>query len=328
LIRPAAARPCPTGHVRLNFKPRAGEGSLVIIDFHNHVEYKTLTERWGPKEFVAGLDAGKIDKAVVLGVDQVDAGYKPPWAGLAGGPNEAKGWLRTPSAMPVAANLDDEAVAEFCSQYPDRLIGFASLHPERYRPDLKVERAIKHLGLKGVKIYPHAGFYPNDPRLYRAYQKCVDLGAVVMFHTGIKALRWQWLQYNNPVYVDQIATDFPDMKIVMCHGGFPWADEFLVVAYSNPNIYVDITFMDYVEKTFRRPGLVESTMRQLVDLIGPERLLWGSEGPAMFLGMFGQHDTSYYARSQEYLVKRFDFLTEQDKAGILGGNAARLLGLK
>jgi hypothetical protein len=299
----------------------------VIIDFHNHVEYTSPEERWTPQKFVDGLDKGGIDRAVVLGVDQVDAGSKPDWARLASGPVEAKGWITVPSAMPVAANFDDEAVAEFCSAYPDRLIGFASLHPERYRPDLKVERAVKELKLKGVKIYPHAGFYPNDPRLNRAFQKCVDLDVPVMFHTGIKALRWQWLKYNNPVYVDDIATDFPEMKIVMCHGGFPWADEFLVVAYSNPNIYVDITFMEYVERVFRRPGLVENTMRQLVDLVGPRRLLWGSEGPAMFLPLFGEHGPENYKRSQDYLVNRFDFLTAEDKKDILGRNAARLLGL-
>lgn len=299
----------------------------MIIDFHCHVEYKTLTERWTAREFVAAMDKGKIDRAVILGVDQVDPGSKPAWARLARGPTVGKGWLEVPSAMPVAANFGDEAVAAFCAEFPDRLIGFASLHPERYRPDLKVERAIKELGLRGVKIYPHAGFYPNDPRLYRAYQKCTELGVPVMIHTGIKALRWQWLQYNDPVYVDQVATDFPDLKIVMCHGGFPWSDEFLVVAYSNPNIWVDITFLDYIERTFRREGLVESTVRQLYDLIGPERLLWGSEGPAMFLSMFGEHGVEYYRKSQEYLVRRFDFLSEEDQANILGGNAARLLGL-
>jgi len=202
-----------------------------------------------------------------LGVDQVDPGSKPAWASLATGPIAGKGWLPTPGAMPVAANLDDEAVAAFCAEFPDRLIGFASLHPERYRPDLKVERAVKELGLKGVKIYPHAGYNIT--------------------------IRFAWIRWL-PI--------FPDLKIVMCHGGFPWADEFIVVAYSNPNISVDITFLDYVERTFRRDGLVESTVRQLAELIGPERILWGSEGSAMFLSMFGEHGVEYYRKSQDYLV--------------------------
>jgi predicted TIM-barrel fold metal-dependent hydrolase len=301
----------------------------MIVDFHNHIGLKGTEGEWvTPEEFVRAMDSGGIDKAVILGIDQVDPGTKPPWSALAKGPVMKKGWLPQDSRMPVAANLSDEDVAKFGEFNPDRLIGFASIHPARYRPDLKVEHAITRLGLKGVKVYPHAGFYPNDLRLDRVYEKCAQLGVPVMIHTGIKALAWQWIKYNNPIYVDDVATNFPDLDIIMCHGGFPWCDEFLTVAYSNPNIWVDITFMDYIEKAFGRPGLVESTMRSLVNLVGADRILWGSEGPEMYLPLYGQHDTSYYQRSQDFLVNRFDFLTDQDKENILGQNALRLLKLQ
>jgi len=304
----------------------------MIVDFHNHigpvVSPEAGEDEWvTPEEFVRDMGAGGIDKAVILGIDQVDPGSKPPWSDLAKGPVMKKGWLPQDSAMPIAANLNDEKVAAFCEAYPDRLIGFASIHPARYRPDLKVEYAINRLGLKGVKLYPHAGFYPNDPRLDRVYDKCVQLGVPVMIHTGIKALRWQWIKYNDPIYVDDVATNFPDLDIIICHGGFPWCDNFLTVAYSNPNIWVDITFMDYIEKAFGRPGLAESMIRSLVNLVGADRMLWGSEGPQCYLSLFGQHDPSYYRQSQDFLVNRFDFLTDEDKKNILGRNAMRLLKL-
>lgn len=229
--------------------------------------------------------------------------------------------------LPVILNWDDDEVSGFCKAEPNRFIGFASIHPNQYRPDLKVEWAIKKLGLKGVKIYPHSGFYPNDPRLDRVYQKCVDLRVPAMIHTGIKALRTHQIKYNNPVYVDDVATNFPDLDVVMCHGGFPWTDEFLVVAYSNPNIWVDLTFLDYIERFMKRKGLAENTVRELVDLVGADRLLWGTEGPYMFLPLFGQHGPENYARSMDFLVKRFDFLSKKEKADILGENAKRLLKL-
>jgi len=301
----------------------------MIVDFHNHIGLKAEKEEWiAPEEFVRLMDAGSIDKAILLGIDQVDPGTKPPWSDLAKGPVGKKGWLPQDSGMPVAANASDDEVAEFCGAFPDRLIGFASIHPERYRPDLKVERAITSLGLKGVKLYPHAGFYPNDPRLDRVYDKCAQLGVPVMIHSGIKALRWQWLKYNDPIYVDDVATNFPDLDIIMCHGGFPWCDNFLTVAYSNPNIWVDITFMDYIESTFDRPGMTENMMKTLVKIVGADKMLWGSEGPEMYLPLFGQHDTTYYKNSQDFLVNRFDFLTDEDKEGILGRNALRLLKLE
>ncbi len=285
----------------------------MIIDFHAHPEYKTLKEFYSPDEFIAGMDQGGIDITCLLGNDQADPGSCPPW--------------RDARHMAVPTNWSDEDVAAFCSFRPDRLLGFTSIHPNRYQPERKVERAIKEFGLKGVKIYPHSGFYPNDSRLERVYELCSRLGVPVIIHTGPKAVRWQWLKYNNPVNVDDVATNYPDLNIVMCHGGYPWVEEFLVVAYSNPNIWVDLTFMDYIESTFHVPDLVANTMRRLVDLIGPKRLLWGSEGPFMNLPFFGQHDPDYYQRSQNYLVRRFDFLSEDDKADILGRNAARLLGL-
>jgi predicted TIM-barrel fold metal-dependent hydrolase len=85
--------------------------------------------------------------------------------------------------------------------------------------------------------------------------------------------------------------------------------------------------MERIEETFLVPGLVENTVRRLVKLIGAKRLLWGSEGPFMNLPLYGQHDPGYYQLSQYKLVTRFDFLSEDDKADILGNNAARLLGL-
>jgi len=285
----------------------------MIIDFHAHLEFKTLDQTYTATEFVAGMNRGGIDKTVLLGNDQGDAGSCPPW--------------RDSRFMAVPTNWSDEEVAAFCATNPDRLLGLTSIHPDRYRPERKIRRAIQEFGLKGVKLYPHSGFYANDARLDRVYDLCTQLGVPVVIHTGPKAVRWQWLKYDNPIHVDDVATNFPDLRIVMCHGGYPWVEQFIVTAYSNPNVWVDLTFMDYIEQTFRVPGLVENTVGRLVDLIGPQRLLWGSEGPYMNLPLFGQHEPDYYARSQDYLVRRFGFLSDDDKADILGRNAARLLGL-
>ena len=285
----------------------------MIIDFHTHVECKPDGKRYSPTEFVAAMDQGGIAKSVVLGGDQADAGTKPAWA--------------DPSVMGAATNFDDEAVAAYCGEYPGRLIPFGSIHPDRYQPARKVQRAVKELGLKGIKLYPHSGFYPNDPRLTPVYEACAELNVPVVIHTGIKAVRWQWMKYNRPIFVDDVATNFPSLKVVMCHGGFPWVDEFLTVAYSNPNVWVDISFLDYIERTFKKAGLAEEAMQRLAGLVGAERLLWGTEGPFMDLPLFGAHGPENYARSQEFLVRRFDFLNDNEKAAILGGNAARLLGL-
>jgi predicted TIM-barrel fold metal-dependent hydrolase len=300
----------------------------MIIDFHAHLE-EIDGRAATPEAYVAEMDRAGIDKSIIYGVDQVSfgEGVNNTWTTLLKGPTTKKKWLPVPREMPAVINRSDETISSFCRKAPDRLIGFGSISPDRFRPDLKVEWAVNQLGLRGVKIYPHSGFYPNDKRMDRVYQKCVDLNIPVVIHTGIKATRMQWIKYNDPIYVDDVATNFPDLDVVMSHGGYPWTEQFLTVAYSNPNVWVDITALDIIERTFKKEGLAEETVRRLADLVGTERILWGSEGPSMSLPMFGAHDSANYERSMNFLVRRFDFLSDKDKANMLGGNAARLLQL-
>jgi predicted TIM-barrel fold metal-dependent hydrolase len=301
---------------------------LLIVDFHAHleeIEGKAPTS----DDYVAAMDKAGIDKAVIYGVDQANfgQGVDNAWTTLLRGPTAKKKWFPVPREMPSVINRSDETISSFCRRAPDRLIGFGSISPDRFRPDLKVEWAVRQLGLKGIKIYPHSGFYPNDKRLDRVYQKCIDLEVPVVIHTGIKAIRMQSIRYNDPINVDEVATNFPELNVVMSHCGYPWVEQFLVVAYSNPNIWVDITFLDYIERTFAKEGLTEETIRRLVDLVGTERILWGSEGPSLALPPFGRHGPDHYEQSMGFLVKRFTFLSNKDKENILGGNAARLLKL-
>lgn len=300
----------------------------MIVDFHAHLE-EIAGKAPTPESYIAEMDRAGVDKAVIYGVDQASfgEGVNNAWTSLLKGPTTKKKWMPVPKEMSSVVNRSDEAISSFCQKAPNRLIGFGSITPDRFRPDLKVEWAVKQLGLKGIKIYPHSGFYPNDKRMDRVYQKCVDLDVPVVIHTGIKAIRMQWIKYNDPINVDDVATNFPELNVVMSHGGYPWVEQFLAVAYSNPNVWVDITFLDYIEKTFVKEGLTEETMRRLVDLVGTERILWGSEGPSLSLPLFGQHGPGHYEQAMDSLVKRFTFLSEKDKANILGGNAARLLKL-
>ncbi len=285
----------------------------MIVDFHVHIERGPAGKLYSAREMVDAMDQTGIDVAVLLGNDQGDAGLKPPWA--------------DPTRMGEDVNRPDEEIAAYCNLFPARFVGFTSIHPDRYQPHRKLERAVREFGMRGVKLYPHAGFFPNDPRLDQVYEKCVELNVPVMIHSGMKAVPWQRLKFNDPVLVDDVAVSFPELKIVLCHGGYPWTEEFLVVVHSNPNVWVDLTFLDVIENTYRVPGLVENTVSRLAAIIGTDRLLWGTEGPFMTLPLFGKHGPEYCREAQGTLVNRFSFLSEKQKQDILGDNAARLLNL-
>lgn len=272
----------------------------MVIDAHTHVERKSDRMLYTPEEFVKAMDMGGVDISIVFGNDQGDMGKI------------------------LGTEFRDEEVAEFCSKFPKRLIGITSINPYCYRAKDKIRRAVEKLKLRGVKLYPHSGFYVNDKRLYPIYDYCQTVEIPVIIHTGIKAVRQQYMKYNSPIYADDVATDFPELNIIMCHGGYPWVEEFFAVAGTNPNIYVDISFLDYIEQKFVNPGLTENTLRRLNSIIGSKRLIWGSEGPFMELPLYGSHGPDNYKKSMDFLVRRFEFLTEEDKKNILGKNAERL----
>ncbi|MHB8277631.1 MAG: amidohydrolase family protein, partial [Candidatus Humimicrobiaceae bacterium] len=101
----------------------------MIIDFHVHLEYKDQNTKYSAEEIVKAMDKANVDMSVLLGIDHADAGTKPAWVDS--------------SIIPLATNCSDEEIAFYCSQHPDRLIGFTSINPDRYQPHKKVERSIK-----------------------------------------------------------------------------------------------------------------------------------------------------------------------------------------
>lgn len=285
----------------------------MVVDFHVHLENTPDGHLITPDELVESMDRNGIDACVLLGNDQADAGSMPPWS--------------DPRMIAVPVNLTDELLSQYSSKYPDRLISFTSVNPDRFQPERKVSRAVEEFGARGVKLYPHSGFYPNDPRLFSVYEKCIQYDIPVMIHSGIKPVRWQSLKYNDPVYVDDIALKYPDLKIILCHGGYPWTENYMAVVHSNPNIYADLTFLEYIEETYMVPGLTENTVRRLQKLIGTKRMVWGTEGPFMELPAFGSHCEEHYAKCKDFLVERFDFLSREEKDDILGNTACKLLKL-
>ena len=138
--------------------------------------------------------------------------------------------------------VSNDAVAKAVSQYPDRLIGFASVDPHKGVVAVKeLERAVKKLGLKGLKLLPHLiELYPNDKRMYPVYEKAQELGIPVLFHTGTQFHTGTRIKYCKPIYLDDVAVDFPDLKIVIAHFGFPWFYEAIAVCQRNPNVYFNI----------------------------------------------------------------------------------------
>ena len=202
----------------------------------------------------------------------------------------------------------NEYVAEFC-RGSDRLIPFANINPFTVaRPAQELERCVKELGFRGLKLYPtYQYFYPNDPLLYPVYAKAQELGIPVMFHTGSSVFRGSRLKYGDPLYLDDVAVDFPDLVIVQAHSGRGfWYDRAAFLARLHPNVYMEVSglpphkLLDYFPE-----------LERLAD-----KVIFGSDWP----GVPGIKANIEAIRALP--------ISEEAKAKILGENAARILGIK
>ncbi|MDO8671610.1 MAG: amidohydrolase family protein [Dehalococcoidia bacterium] len=213
-------------------------------------------------------------------------------------------------------------LANIAKRYPDRLIAFAGIDPRRKNAVDLLETAVKEWGVKGLKLFPATGFYPQDRQAYPLYRSASQFGIPVLFHSGPQPAPF-YSKYCQPVYLDEVATDFPELNIIIAHVAHGWWPEAVSIAGSNPNIYVDISGWQPLFK--RHPKEFFHRLREVVDGVGSRRVLFGSDWPVLKLLV-----------SQEKWVKAFSVsaaaeygveFSEQEIELILAQNSVSLLGL-
>ena len=210
--------------------------------------------------------------------------------------------------------VSNEYVAQIANKFPDRIIGFASVDPHKDSAVQDLERAVEDLKLRGLKLHPQAqAFEPNDPKHYPIYAKCVELGIPVTFHTGstywgagLEGGGGLKLRLSNPMLLDDIAADFPELKLIMAHPGWPWQDEQLAVAMHKENTFIDLS--GWSPKYFQPP--LVTYMAKLI----PHKFLFGTDYPML--------SPSRWLRDFEALP-----LNSEVKRLVLGENARKLLRL-
>lgn len=148
--------------------------------------------------------------------------------------------------------------------------------------DLKdYRRWIKEGHVKGLKIYSgYEHYYPYDERYQKVYDMCIEFDVPVMVHTGDTLSKKSKLRYAQPLNLDDVAVDNPELKIIMCHVGNPWIEDAQEVIYKNKNVYGDISgfvvgdFDHYFEK------MMSEKISELINYAGePKYLLYGTDWP-------------------------------------------------
>ena len=146
--------------------------------------------------------------------------------------------------------LRNDTVAEIVRRYPHQFVGFASVDPHKGdRAIAEAERAVRDLGLSGMKFHPGVqAFYPNDRRFYPLFEKIASLGVPALFHTGTNGLGAGMpggggikLDYTRPIYLDSLAADFPALTIIGAHPSWPWEQEMIAILQHKANVYNDLS---------------------------------------------------------------------------------------
>ncbi|WP_331771629.1 amidohydrolase family protein (plasmid) [Embleya sp. NBC_00888] len=213
------------------------------------------------------------------------------------------------------APVPNDEVAEAAAANADVLIPFASIDPFRGRAGVReARRLITEYGVRGFKFHPSIqGFHPNDRMAYGLYEVIEELGAIALFHTGQTGIGAGLpggggirLKYSNPMHVDDVAVDFPHLKIILAHPSFPWQDEALSVATHKPEVYIDLSGWS--------PKYFPAQLVQYANTLLQDKVLFGSDYPVI---------------SPERWLADFAQLPIKDhvRPKILKDNAARLLGL-
>ncbi len=172
----------------------------------------------------------------------------------------------------------NEYVHMLCSRYPDRLAGVASVNP--FAPDALdvLENAVNNLGLRGLKFHPPLQkFYMNDEAVFPVYQKAVELNIPIIFHVGTTPFGSLCrLAHANPLLVDDVAVEFPDLRIMLTHLGTLWHNEAFMVVEKNPNVFIDTAAYLY--------EIEEILTGNLVDRIGADKIIFGTDYPMPYAG--------------------------------------------
>jgi predicted TIM-barrel fold metal-dependent hydrolase len=177
-------------------------------------------------------------------------------------------------------HVTNDEVVEFAKENADIAIPFASIDPKRGREGVaEAKRLVSGGVVRGLKLHPPVQqFFPSDRIAYPLYEVFAEARLPVLFHTGHSGIGTGLpggggvrLKYGNPLPIDDVAVDFPDMPIIMAHPSFPWQDEAISICLHKPNVYIDLS--GWSPKYFA-PQLV-----QYANTLLKHKVLFGSDYP-------------------------------------------------
>ncbi len=275
------------------------EGALDGIDPAD------LNKTPDPEDLLAVMDRYGVDIGCLLPESMMDTtGFSSRWV----------------SNGDMAAAVD---------KHPDRFMYQPNISPIKHRgvdnTIWELEYWVKERDARIFKFYPPEDTYINDPDLWPFYRKAEELGIVLDIHTGFSWVPPGKSKYALPILLDDVARDFPELKLVAFHMGYPHCDDLNMVALGHPNVYPSLSLL--IPWAISAPRKFAKIIGEALRFVPPERIIWGTDcagfGVQIAAAVKGFREFQIPEDMQE--AYGYPAITDDDRRKIFGENLARLL---
>ncbi len=261
--------------------------------------YRELMDDPDCDKLVSRMDKNGIDITVICVVDNVDYGANDDRI------------LRINSAC-----------AEAAAKHTGRLLSLAGIDPRRPKAPALLRRCIEEFGMNGLKWHPDSGYYPNSEEGLAVLEVLNEFGLPLLTHCS--PLPKSRAKFAHPIHLDDIAFTYPDLQVIAAHMGHVWWHEWAALAQYKRNIVGDLAMWQLTANS--KPQLFRRYLREILDILGPEQVLFASDGP-VFEPLISNRDWISTLRDLQNTGSDGISFTGEEIDAILGGNAARIFKL-
>ena len=218
----------------------------------------------------------------------------------------------------------NKIVGDIARKNPGRIMALAGVDPRRPEAPDMLKQCFEEYGVRGLKYHPDDGYYPCGKESYKLLEVLVKYNGILLTHTSPLGPPSR-SKYAEALELSDLAVDFPDLKVIAAHMGMvnwrPWAS----LAARQPNLYGDLAMWDHY--TFTHFNLFCRELRDILDYTGPSKVLFGTDNPMASAVVPTKTLIQLFKELPEKAPAGTRF-TKEEVDGILGGNAASLLGIK